>query len=162
VPRVELSTLPRCLESRQWARSGQKNSANQRVVAVCLPKRCQRREAPVAQDDGNERDAAHVTSTATVPLLRTLCPNSVVRDTTFANGVFYQRTPSFPHCIFNPWVNPAQPPGSSVDRAKITLWMVDGGLAASSPNRPPWKEPSPMLCQGANSTRFGEQTSHVR
>lgn len=44
-PRVVLGTPPRCPESQQRARSGQKNGANQRVVTACLPKMCQRREA---------------------------------------------------------------------------------------------------------------------
>jgi hypothetical protein len=35
-PLPVLGTSPRCLESRQWARSGQKNGANQHLVTVCL------------------------------------------------------------------------------------------------------------------------------
>ena len=34
---VVLGIAPRCLKSRQWAHSGQKSGANQRVAAIRLP-----------------------------------------------------------------------------------------------------------------------------
>jgi len=67
--------LPDVKILQQWAYSGLKSGANQRVLAIYLPKMCPRREAPVAYDNGNERNAAHVNSTATVLLPRTLRPN---------------------------------------------------------------------------------------
>lgn len=71
------------------------------------------------------------------------------------NLQLFPETSSLPHCILHHWVAPVQSPGGSVDRAKITLWMFDEGLAVHSPNRPPSEELSPMLCQGANTKRFG-------
>jgi len=56
----------------------------------------------VAQDDENGRDAAHVTATATVCLLRTLHPNSAVGDAWSVEALAYR---------WRPWKSP-EPPNS--------------------------------------------------
>lgn len=66
----------------------------------------------------------------------------------------FPETSSLPHCILHHLVTPVQSPGGSVDRANITLRMLERGLAVDSPDRPPSEELSPMLCQGTNLERF--------